>query len=126
MQVTFTRRLRGRMTIVRPGVLDADLSGRGVHVASRLVFTDEGSFRETGTIDLGHGDAIRFDSLESGSLKPSADGLVRHGTTVLAIAGGLGRFARASGRITSNFVLSPSGEVTDEQVIVVFIDRKEE
>ena len=113
------------MTVVRPGVLDADLSGRGVRVAMRLVFSDEETFRETGTIDLGRGDSIRFRSLESGSLESSSDGLVRHGTSVLGIAGGLGRYAGASGRITSNFVLSPDGEVTDEQVAVVFIDREE-
>jgi hypothetical protein len=124
-QVTLTRRLHGRMTAVRPGVLDADLSGRGIRVATRLVFSDEETFRETGTMDLGHGDAIRFRSLESGSLEPSTDCLPRHGTSVLEIAGGLGRFADASGRITSNFVLSPDGEVTDEQVVVMFIDKEE-
>jgi hypothetical protein len=58
-------------------------------------------------------------------LAPSADGRTRHGTSVLAVTGGAGRYAGASGRITSNFVLSPDGEVTDEQVVVVFIDREE-
>jgi hypothetical protein len=44
---------------------------------------------------------------------------------VLEIDGGAGRYARATGRITSNFVLSPDGEITDEQVVVLFIDREE-
>jgi len=59
-------------------------------------------------------------------LEPSADGHLRHGTSVLGVMGGAGRYAGASGRITSNFVLSPDGEVTDEQVVVLFIDREEE
>jgi len=124
-QVTFTRRLKGRMTVVRPGVLDADLSTRGTRVTTQLVFSDETTFRESGTIDLGGGSGLRFDSLESGTLERSGDGRLRHGTSVLGVVEGMGRYAGASGRITSNFVLSPDGEVTDEQVVVLFIDREE-
>ena len=94
-------------------------------MATRLVFSDEATFREEGTIDFGHGNALRFCSLESGRLDPAPDGSVRHGTSVLEVNGGAGRYAGASGRITSNFVLSPSGEVTDEQVVVLFIEREE-
>lgn len=125
-QVTFTRRLRGHMTVVGPGVVDAELSTRGTRVATRLVFSDKATFREEGTIDFGSGNALRFRSLESGRLEPAPDGRVRHGTSVLEVAGGKGRYAGATGRITSNFVLSPSGEITDEQVAVLFIDREEE
>ena len=124
-QVTLTRRLRGRMTAVRPGVLDAELRARGTRLETRLVFSDEDTFRGSGILDLGHGNSITFRSAEDGTLTRSADRRLRHGTWVLAIVGGAGRFAGASGRITSNFVLSPDGEVTDEQVVVLFIDKEE-
>jgi hypothetical protein len=113
------------MTEVRPGVLDAELEARGARSATRLVFKDESTFEESGTIDFGNGDALRVRSLESGHLARSADGRSRHGTSVLSVVEGAGRYAGASGRITSNFVLSPEGEVTDEQVAVLFIDREE-
>ena len=114
------------MTVVGPGVLDAELFARGARVATRLVFTDETTFHEEGTFDLGGGDALRFRSLGNGTLAESPDGSVQHGASVLEVDGGDGRFAGARGRITSNFVLSPNGEVTDEQVAVLFIDREEE
>jgi hypothetical protein len=124
-QMRFTRRLRGRTTVVGPGVLDAELFARGTHVASRLVFSDESTFSEEGTIDFGRGDALRFRSLGHGTLAPAPDGSVRQGASVLEIDGGDGRYAGARGRITSNFVLSANGEITDEQVAVLFIDREE-
>jgi hypothetical protein len=114
------------MTEVRPGVLDAELRARGARIATRLVFSDESTFEESGTIDLGHGNALRFRSLERGHLERSPDGRSRHGTSVLSVVEGAGRYAGATGRITSNFVLSPNGEVTDEQVVVLFIEREEE
>jgi hypothetical protein len=124
-QVTFTRRLRGHMTVVGPGVLDAELSTRGARMASRLVFSDEATFREEGTIDFGNGNAVRFSSFETGRLEPAPDGSVRHGTSVLDVDGGDGRYAGARGRITSNFVLAPDGAITDEQVVVLFIEGEE-
>ena len=124
--VRFTRRLRGHTTVVGPGVLDAELFARGTHVASRLVFSDESTFSEEGTIDFGHGDALRFRSLGQGTLTPVPDGSVRQGASVLEVDGGEGRYTGARGRITSNFVLSASGEITDEQVAVLFIDNDKE
>lgn len=123
--VRFTTRLRGQTTIVGPGIVDAELFARGTHVASRLVFSDESTFSEEGTIDFGHGDAIRFRSLGHGKLAQAPDGSVRQGASVLEIDGGDGRYTGARGRITSNFVLSANGEITDEQVAVLFIDKEE-
>jgi hypothetical protein len=125
-QVTFSRRLRGRMTAVGPGVLDVELTARRTRVTSRLVFADEVTFREEGSIELGAGNVLRFRSLEPGRLeRPEATG-VRLGAAILDVEGGLGRYANAKGRITSNFVLAPDGGLRDEQVAVVFIDEKEE
>jgi hypothetical protein len=40
-------------------------------------------------------------------------------------AEGLGTLEGAHGRITSNFVVSSDGEVTDDRVVVLFIEREE-
>ncbi len=113
------------MTAVSPGVVDAELAARGMRVAARLVFDDEWTFRESRTIDLGGGDEIRFRSLERGRLERAPGEGMRHGTSVLGVVDGSGRFTGATGRITSNFVVAQDGATTDEQVVVVFIDRKE-
>ncbi|MBA3376041.1 MAG: hypothetical protein H0U00_09560 [Actinobacteria bacterium] len=125
-QLTFSRRLRGRMTVVRPGILDAELRARRTRVTTRLVFTDEVTFHEEGSIELGAGNILRFRSLERGTLEQAGTGGARHGTSVLRVESGEGRYEGAKGRITSNFVLSPDGAVDDEQVAVIFIDREEE
>lgn len=124
-QVTFSRRLRGRTTLVAPGVLDAELRARRTRVTSRLVFVDEVTFSEEGSIELGAGNLLRFRSLEPGRLEQAEPGGVRLGAAILDVHGGLGRYAGAKGRITSNFVLSPDGGLEDEQVAVIFIDRRE-
>lgn len=125
-QLTFSRRLRGRMTVVGPGILDAELRARRTRVTTRLVFTDEVTFHEEGSIELGAGNILRFRSLERGTLERAGTGGARHGTSVLRVESGEGRYEGAKGRITSNFVLSPDGAVDDEQVAVIFIDREEE
>ena len=125
-QVTFTRRLRGQITVVGPGVLAAELSTRGARVVTRLVLLDEVTLREEGTFDFGNGNALRFRSLANGTLQQSPDGSLRHGASVPEVDGGVGRYAGARGRITSNFVLSADGEITDEQVVVLFIEGEEE
>jgi hypothetical protein len=125
-QVTFSRRLRGRTTVVAPGILDVELTARRTRVTSRLVFTDEVTFRVEGAIELGSGNVLRFRSLQPGRLERPATGGVRLGAALLDVEGGQGRYAGAKGRITSNFVLSPDGGLKDEQVAVIFIDQKEE
>jgi hypothetical protein len=125
-QVTFSRRLRGRLTLVAPGVLDLELTARRTRVTGRLVLADAVTFREEGSIELGGGDALRFRSLGPGRLEQAGSGGVRLGAAILDVEGGLGRYGGAKGRITSNFVLSPDGELRDEQVAVVYIDEKEE
>ena len=51
---------------------------------------------------------------------------MRLGAVILDVENGQGRYAGAKGRITSNFVLSRDGGLKDEQVAVIFIDKKEE
>jgi len=56
-----------------------------------------------------------------GHLTLSLDRNLRHDSAVSKIHGGRGQFDGASGRITSNFFLSDTGELTDNQLGLVFI-----
>jgi hypothetical protein len=122
-QIVFSQRLEGRLTAVAPGVLDAALASEceSATVAAQLVFADERRFRLTGEIRFDEDDSLRFRTLDSGRLDPAPQPGLRQGTTVLEICGGRGRFEGARGRITSNFVVSADGEITDHQLGVVFV-----
>ena len=99
--------------------------------ANHATFTGQTSFTETGTIrfgdggdDTGHagGDEIDIAAVSDGTLGPSADPELLHGAVFYAITEGRGRFAGASGLVTSNFLLRPAtGEFEERQVSVVFL-----
>ena len=59
-----------------------------------------------------------------GRLVSCADPELRHGSVVWMIAGGDGHFDRSSGLITSNFLLSATGDLTENQLAVVFAPRR--
>ena len=122
-QIVYSQRLGGRLTAVGPGVLDASLAAvaEPARVEAQLAFTDERSFRLTGEIHFDGDDRLSFRTLGSGRLDPSSVPGLRHGTAVLEVCGGSGGFAGAEGRITSNFVVSDDGEITDHQLGVVFV-----
>jgi hypothetical protein len=119
----YSQRLGGRLTAVAPGVLDASLAGLAepATVDAQLSFANEPSFRLTGEIHLEGQGTLRFRTLGSGQLDPSPEPGLRQGTAVLEVCGGTGRFDGARGRITSNFVVSDDGEITDHQLGVVFV-----
>lgn len=122
-QIVYSQRLGGRLTAVGPGVLDASLAGvvEPATVDAQLEFTDEHTFWLTGEIRFEDDDRLRFRALGSGRLDPSPEPGLRHGTAVLEICGGTGRLDGAHGRITSNFVVTDDGEITDHQIGVVFV-----
>ena len=127
--VPYTKRLTGRVVAVSPGVfrrVEVELPD-GAHVESEVLFTGGGSFREQGTITFNSGSDLHFRTLGTGSLVPSPTPGVRHGTVTWELDGGSGRFAEASGRITSSFTLTDDGDVTDSQDGLIFLrDDKEE
>jgi hypothetical protein len=143
--IAFSMEFRGHSTPLTPGVLAARASapsgalvtridGDGVHGAfepvdgaealleRRLTFLDESSFEEVGTISFGAGNALRFRSVGLGTLAPAPQPGLRQGTAAWAIDGGAGALAGAQGRIVSNFLVSESGELTDRQLGVLFLD----
>jgi hypothetical protein len=86
-----------------------------------LLLTGRHSFSETATVDFGHGHQLRLRTSSRGRIDRSADDRLRHGTAVLEIADGTGQFENAAGRVTSNFVLSDTGELTDNQLGLIFL-----
>jgi len=85
---------------------------------SRLAFQDERRFVEAGTIVFAMGNTLRIRG--RGRLTPSADPDLRQGTVVWRIEGGAGHLEGATGLITSNLLLSATGDLTENQLGVIF------
>jgi hypothetical protein len=90
-------------------------------LVTRRVIAADGSFDERGTISFGRNSSIRFRTIGSGRLAPSPDPHLCHGTVVWEVEDGEGQFDGARGRITSNFFVSDTGELTDNQLGVIFV-----
>lgn len=89
---------------------------------SEVRITSKEAFTESGTITFGEGDdSIRFSTAGEGHLGPSADPKHMHGAVIWKIEGGAGQFEGASGLITSNFLLSDTGDVVDHQFGLIFV-----
>jgi hypothetical protein len=86
---------------------------------STLTFTTAHSFDEEGAIAFSPGNTLRLRG--RGRLAASPDPHLRQGTIVWHVAGGEGQFAGAAGRVTSNLFLSDTGELTENQLGVVFV-----
>jgi hypothetical protein len=145
-QVAFSMHFRGAAAPLTPGVLTAratapsgalvtridgsgphaafePVDGGEAHIEWRLTFLDDVRFDEVGTISFGNGNALRFRSIAPGTLEPSADPALRQGSATWTIDGGAGVFSRASGRLVSNFLVADTGELTDHQLAIVFLER---
>jgi hypothetical protein len=88
---------------------------------SEVTFTGETSFLETGTIGFGDGNQVRFSTVGSGYLAPSADPDRKQGTVMWRIEDGEGQFAGATGLITSNFFVDAGLGVVDHHFGVLLI-----
>jgi hypothetical protein len=143
--IPFSMQFRGHATWLRPGVIVARATapssalvteigafgvhgqveardGAEAHLECRLTFADDRRYAEVGTISFGNGNALRFRSRADGTLGTSPDPHLRQGATVWEIDGGSGTLAGASGLIVSNFLLSDTGDLTDHQLGLVFLD----
>jgi hypothetical protein len=109
-------------TIGADGVA-ADLQptdGARASFESEVRITGATSFQEKGTISIGES-RLHFSTVGEGYLGGSPDPIVRHGSVIWRIDRGEGRFQGATGLITSNFVVTDQGEVTDNQFGVLFL-----
>jgi len=142
--LVYSMQFRGEATPFAPGILSAAMNAPsgallttidadGVHgcfqpapgeeatFRARLAFADASSFEEHGTILFGTAHALHLRSVGVGVLGPSPDPHLHHGTVMWQVERGEGQFAEAQGRITSNFFVSDTGELTDHQVGVIFV-----
>jgi len=114
-----------RVTQLRYEGVESDFvyDDRGVEalLEARLVLNGGGTFSVTASIDFGHGHELRLRTIDDGRLVDSADEHLSHGTAALEVVGGMGQFEGATGRITCNFVLSDTGDLTDNQLGLVFL-----
>lgn len=81
----------------------------------------DGALVEAGVLSFGADAAVTFRA--RGALAASPDPRVQHGTAVLEVTGGCGRLEGARGFVTSNFLLAVSGELTDHQLGLLFLER---
>jgi hypothetical protein len=65
-----------------------------------------------------------FAAAGLGRLAACPDPNLRHGTVVRKVEGGNGQFARAEGFITCNFLVSDTGEVTDNHFGLIFVHER--
>jgi hypothetical protein len=103
------------------GVIRSSAGARSTF-ESKVTFTGDAAFSEEGTITLGDGgDSIRFSTVGQGYLGGSADPKVKHGCVAWKIESGTGRIEGATGLITSNFLVTAEGDVTDHHFGVIFL-----
>jgi hypothetical protein len=95
--------------------------GEEALLVSRLVLAADGSFDQSGTIEFAPGHALAFRSVGPARLGGSPDQHLRQGAAVWEVEGGEGQFRGAHGRITSNFFLSDTNELTDNHFGVIFL-----
>ena len=89
---------------------------------SKVTFTGETSFQESGTISFGVSNhRLHFSTVGQGHIDASADPKIKHGSVMWKIERGEGQFEGATGLITSNFFVSDAGEVTDNHFGVIFL-----
>jgi hypothetical protein len=142
----YSMQFRGHATWLTPGVLVAhatapssvpvtrigtdeclpDWAESEAHLETRMTFLDDSRFEEAGTISFGNGHALRFRSLQTGTLEPSPDAHLWHGADTWLIDGGAGVFAGAAGKIVSNFLVSDTGDLTDNHLGLVFLPAPED
>jgi hypothetical protein len=76
----------------------------------------DGTFVEEGEITYGSAGKVTFTTQGRGWVAPAPTPGAVYGAVVWTITGGAGRFAGARGLITSNFAVSPTGDVVDHHV----------
>jgi hypothetical protein len=89
---------------------------------SEVKMTGPKHFTESGSITFGDGDhTLTFSTVGQGELIPSADPKEMSGAVTWKVDSGEGQFAGATGYITSNFLVSDQGEVTDYHFGLIFL-----
>ena len=104
-----------------PQLAIEDAPAERASFTSSVTMREDGEFTEDGTIDFGAAGTLRFSTVGTGRMGPSAQDGLTHGGIVWQVDGGTGPLAGASGIVTSNFTVSGAGEVVDNQWGVLFV-----
>ena len=104
-----------------PQLAVEDAPAERASFTSGVYMREDGEFTEDGTIDFGAAGTLRFSTVGTGRMGPSAQDGLTHGGIVWQVDGGTGPLAGASGIVTSNFTVSGAGEVVDNQWGVLFV-----
>ncbi len=112
-----------RTALTRKGVKARVESGRrgSATFESEVQITSEGTFLESGTITYGKAGKVTFKTVGHGILGPSGIEGLQRGAVIWEVTGSEGRFAGATGLITSNFTVGPGGEVVDNHYARLFL-----
>ena len=97
------------------------VAGGGATFESEVFPNEDGTITESGVIDFGAGNSITFSTRGTGAMGPSAHPDLTHGGISWQVDSGTGIFDGATGIIASNFTVSGSGEVVDNQWGVIFL-----
>jgi hypothetical protein len=102
---------------------DASLVPDSVSFDTDVTTTGQTSFDESGVMRFGSdSDLLRFTTLGEGFLTPSPEEGLFEGSVIWRINEGEGKFAGATGLITSNFTLKmETGEAWEHQVVSIFL-----
>jgi hypothetical protein len=100
------------------------IDGGGALCRRNLELWADGSLVQSGQITFGADDAITFRARGALGVGPYPG--LRHGTAVLEVTGGRGRLAGARGFVTSNFLLSDTGELIDHHLGLLFVDQADQ
>jgi hypothetical protein len=94
-----------------------------VGVQTEVTMTGETSFLEEAIITFdGEANRLRTTTVGEGTLAPSAEDGVLHGSVMWRVEQGEGRLSGSSGLIASNFVVqADTGEVAEYQVTWLFL-----
>jgi len=129
VMTTYSAEFRGHATPLEPSVLLTRASapcrafaddGEAL-LEARVTLLDGDEFELAGTVAFGDGNALRFRSLRYGVIRPAPQSGFRLASAICEIDGGAGELKSASGRITSSFLVSDTGELTEHQVGLVFV-----
>ena len=97
------------------------VDGRDATFTSQISILGDGIFTESGTITFGGDNRIHFSTVGTGFMGPSPDEKVNHGAIIWKVDRGEGQFEGATGWITSNFSISDTGRVVDNQFGTIFL-----
>lgn len=126
---SYSLEFRGHATPLAPDILltrgsapcNAFGGGGEALLEARVTLLDGDEFELAGTVAFGAGHALRFRSLGHGVIRSAPEAGMRLASAMCEIDGGAGDLASASGRITSSFLVSETGELTEHQVGLVFV-----